>query len=624
MSDKSLYPFVAIVGQEDVKKAILLNLIEPEIGGVLLSGEKGTAKSTIVRSITPLIGKEVVTVPLNVTEDRIIGSINMEHAMKKGKFRFEPGLLMQAHKNVLYIDEVNLLSNTLSNTLLDAAASKINIVERESISYTHESDFLLIGSMNPEEGYLKSQLLDRFGFYVEVKGSQVIDERVEIIRRRMMYEENPSTFTELFSDDTKGLRKKIIKAKNLYPEVIVPEEITQLIAKLCAKAFVAGHRGDIVLTLGAKAHAAYMGRNCVTIMDIEAVLPFALPHRMRETPIEITEEKETNEDQTPADNENQEFKEQSSEDIDETTYQDISERDITEHEMMDDNYSPQVIEDEIFEIDESFIVKDIFGEMARKSLKIQGSGRRHKTKSFTKKGRYIKYRLPKDKINDIAFDATVRQAAPFQKSRDKGQMFVKIHHQDIREKVREDRIGNMIMFLVDTSGSMGINKRMSAAKGAIFSLLKDAYQKRDIVGMMTFRGNQTEVVLNTTRSIDLAYKKLQEIKTGGRTPLTLGIQNVVSYIKGQRAKNQNIVPIVIIISDGRGNVKLSEKSFVEELVSISKMASKEKIEFIVVDSETGFLKLGLAKTMADSLDARYLSLDELREGELVEVIKQLG
>lgn len=614
MKNKGLYPFSAVVGQEKVKKALILNLIEPSIGGVLLSGEKGTAKSTIVRAIDQLMGLSIVTVPLNATEDRIIGSIHMEHALKTGEIMFEPGLLKRADKNVLYVDEVNLLSKGLANTLLDAAASSKNTIEREGISYEHEADFILIGSMNPEEGYLKSQLLDRFGFFVEVKGSEVISERKEIIKRRLMYEANPFDFVESFKEEDMALQHKIEKARNFYKDVVLSDDIAKIIAKICQDTYVAGHRGDMAMTLGAKANAALEGRKHVTVQDVEEVMMFALPHRMRDTPMEMAPNEENDEPSVDESEENESTPENNDFDMDQTT------EDVPPQE----NLPPTEFEDEVFEIDESFVAKDILNDLVRKSLKIQGSGRRNKTRSDTNKGRYIKYRQPKGKVKDVAFDATVRHAAPFQNHRKKGGLLIKIHKEDIREKVREDRVGNLILFLVDASGSMGLNRRMSVAKGAIFSLLQDAYQKRDTVGMMTFRGEEASIALNPTRSVDLAYKRLQEIETGGRTPLSLGLKKSVEFIKSKRAKNRNIVPIVIVISDGRGNVSLSNQSYMDELKEISEDAAKEKIEFIVVDSETGFLKLGLAKTMAEKLDAMYLSLEELREGELVEAIKQIG
>lgn len=624
MKNNLLYPFSAIVGQEQVKKALILNLIEPAIGGVLLSGEKGTAKSTIVRSISSLTDKSVVTVPLNVTEDRLIGSIQLEHALKTGEIAFESGLLKTAHQQILYVDEVNLLSNSLTNVLLDAAALHKNVVQREGLSHEHASQFVLIGSMNPEEGYLKSQLLDRFGFFVEVKGSMVMAERIEVMKRRLDYETNRQSFIQSFETEEQVLRQLIFESKKRYSLVELSDEIKVLISRLCQEAFVAGHRGDITMTLAAKAHAAYLGRASVTIKDVEEVASLVLPHRMRETPMEIAPEMDTpsssNHDiEEPTSSSNEHDVEEAPLSSNESSTSPESNESSTES-----SEAPEGIdEDEHFHIDESFVAKDILNNLVRKSLKVQGAGRRNKTRSDTHKGRYIKHKQTKRKVRDVAFDATIRQAAPFQNHRIKDGLLIKIHKEDIREKVREDRVGNMILFLVDASGSMGLNQRMSVAKGAVFSLLQDAYQKRDVVGMMTFRGKDATVILEPTRSIDLAYKKLEEIETGGRTPLSLGLEKSVAFVKSKRAKNKHIVSIVIIISDGRGNVNLTGSSFIDELKEISENASHEHIEFIVVDSETGFLKLGLAKTMAEHLKGMYLSLEELREGELVEAIKQI-
>ncbi len=630
----SLYPFTAIVGQEKLKKAILLNLICPEIGGVLLSGQKGTAKSTIVRSITHLMkGLKVHTVPLNATEDRVLGSLNIEIALMEGKIEFEAGLLYQANDGILYIDEVNLLSDAITNLILEVSSMHVNRVEREGLSYSHDSNFILLGSMNPEEGYLKPQLLDRFGFYVEIEGSNILAERIEIINRRLEFESNPNEFISKFQENEEKLFHKITTAKDLLKSVSIPDSLLTVIAKLCSEAFVSGHRGDISLTLGAKANAAFDGRKIVSMKDIQDILDLALIHRYR-TPPSMMEQQDDNHNEDQSQNEAQEntkadTSEPENTDSDTAETETKEESDLEDKNDLEDELenqeldAPLEFEEEYFDIDENFVARDILSDLVSKRLKVQGSGRRTKTLSNSKMGRYIKYKLPKGKITDIAFDATLRNAAPHQKSRKKSDLLISIKCEDIREKIREKRIGNLIMFLVDASGSMGIDKRMREAKGAVFSLLQDAYQKRDTVGLITFRGNEAEVILNPTRSIDLAVNRLQKIQTGGKTPLALGVKTTVDFIKSKKAKDNNIVPIVVIISDGRGNVSMFGKKIITEIEEISKAASKENVDFVVLDTETGFLKLGLAKKMADQLGALYLRIEDLREGELVDAIKQV-
>ena len=619
----NFYPFSAIVGQQKVKKALILNLICPEIGGVLLAGEKGTAKSTIVRSISELMPeKEVINVPLNATEDRIIGTLDIEKTIKNGNVVFEDGLLKKCNRNILYVDEINLLSESITSLILDSSALGINYIEREGISFSHESKFILVGSMNPEEGHLKPQILDRFGFYVDVKGSIDVAERMEIMKRRIEYEENPKDFIFKYNDANEKILEKIQKAIKLVHKVSISDEIRTLIAKINLEAVTAGHRGDVSLALGSIANAAYDQRLEVTVDDVKEISEFVLQHRYRIPPEEVTEHRETEEEN------NEENNQESSEEEKEDNGESNNENRVENQEKLDPNEidSEDVKDDfqeENYEIETKFVAKDILSSAVNKRVKVKGSGRRNKTVSCSKRGRYIKYKIPKGKISDLAFDATIRMAAPNQKNRDKGDLLIAIRKEDLREKVREKRVGNTILFLVDTSGSMGIEKRMSTAKGAIFSLLENAYQKRDTVGMMSFRNNDVDLILNPTRSIDLAFKKLQDIKIGGKTPLALGIRKSVDYVKSLKVKDKEMSPIIVIVSDGRGNVSFKNKNIMLELEDIATEVSKENIQFIVVDTETGFLKLELAKKISDKLDAMYFKLDELRDGELVEAIKSV-
>ena len=624
------YPFTAIVGQEKAKKALLLNLICPQIGGALLSGQKGTAKSTLIRSLEQLmVDIKVKTIPLSATEDRVVGTVNIEEALLNGKQVYEPGILAEAHENILYIDEVNLLPDSIVSTVLDAASMAVNNIEREGLSYSHSCEFILFGSMNPEEGDMKPQILDRFGFFAELTGSMNKEERIEIIKRRIAYEENPIEFNKQFEKEDKELVKKVDIAKKMFKEVVISDDLIELIAKLNLEAFAAGHRGDIALTLGAMANAAFNRRKNVNLEDVKELADLALPHRFRNPPQdfkdttpeeneECPEDQPDNQSETHEDGDTQE-QEQTEELLPEVS-EDLSEEidnESNEGRGEEENTS----QEEQFEIGDVFKVRDILGDAFSKRMTSGGCGRRNKTVSSTRIGRYIRYRIPKGKVTDVAFDATLRSAAPYQNSRERGDLFISIKREDIREKVREKRVGSTIIFLVDASGSMGVERRMVEAKGAILSLLKDAYQNRDSVGMMTFRGNNAEMILSPTRSIDLAYKKLGDIKVGGKTPLALGIKSSVDLIRGLKAKKSDIQPILIIISDGRGNVPLTEKNLIEEIQGISIDASREKIKFMVIDTETGFLKLELAKKMAENLNATYFKLDEMRDGELAEKIK---
>lgn len=283
---KKDYPFTAIVGQEEMKEAIILNLINPELGGVLIRGQKGTAKTTAVRSIPQLMkDTKVVEIPINVTEDRVAGTIDIEEAFKAGKKKFEPGLLQEADGNILYVDEVNLLDDHIVDLLLDAAATGINTVEREGISYTHSSEFVLVGSMNPEEGSLRPQLLDRFAMVVDVTAEEDVEKRVQIVGNRIAYENNPVSFSRRFTKKQKELSLDIEEAKKRLPQVKVGKDLMRLAAEICIAYGTDGHRGEIGIIKTAKTISAREGREKVTKDDLERAARYVLPHRMCKNPL---------------------------------------------------------------------------------------------------------------------------------------------------------------------------------------------------------------------------------------------------------------------------------------------------------------------------------------------------
>ena len=269
------YPFSALVGQEQMKEAIVLNLIDPSLGGVLIRGQKGTAKTTAVRAISDLMKEmRVVEIPANATEDRVAGTIDVKAALRDGEKKFEPGLLAQADGNILYVDEINLLDDHIVDLLLDAAATGMNTVEREGISYSHRAQFVMIGSMNPEEGNLRPQLLDRFGMVVDVQAETDIDRRVEIIEKRLAYEKNPQSFCRKYAGKQKELRETICAAREILPE------------EICIECGTDGHRADIGMIKTARALAALDGRKKVQREDIEKAAQYVLPHRMRKNPLD--------------------------------------------------------------------------------------------------------------------------------------------------------------------------------------------------------------------------------------------------------------------------------------------------------------------------------------------------
>lgn len=287
MELKHVYPFAAIVGQDDMKTALMLNVIQPSIGGVLISGEKGTAKTTAVRGLAALLdGARVIELPVNASEDRVVGTINISRVMKDGQKQFEPGLLKEADGNILYVDEINLLDDHLVDVLLDSAASGINHVERDGISFTHSARFSLVGTMNPEEGTLRPQLMDRFGLSVSVSSSLAPEERIEVIRRRLSFERDPLSFIDRFSKESSELAEKLKIAKASYSKVCVPDEALDYTAAICSKLNVQGYRADITIIKTAAAFAALNERTKVEEEDILLAAKFALPHRMKSQPFE--------------------------------------------------------------------------------------------------------------------------------------------------------------------------------------------------------------------------------------------------------------------------------------------------------------------------------------------------
>ena len=662
----NIYPFSAIVGQDDLKLVLLLNAINPRIGGVLIRGEKGTAKSTAVRALAALLPEirvirgcqfscspdnlmemcdkcksnrnnhtivcrraRVVTLPLNATEDRIVGGIDFNFAIKHGKRELQPGLLAETHRGILYIDETSLLDDHIVDVILDAASSGKNVVEREGISFTHSSDFILVGTMNPEEGELRPQLLDRFGLCVEVKGEPEPAERILLMERREEFDSDPGAFIKKFIQENKIISRNIINARKILPEIRLPKHLRYFISELCTENNVAGHRADIILEQAAKAVAALEQRNDVTIDDIQKIALFVLSHRRRDSapppPSPQPEEKEDNNNQEEEDQDtNQENNPEQEENGDSMEGEDGAEKkdpsDLNPDIKGDEK--SHVAPEQIFEVGKTFKIKNFSAPKDRTFRK--GSGKRSRTRIFQKQGRYIKS-TTQNISGDIALDATLRAAAPFQKERKNiNGVAVSLTKDDIREKIREKRIGNLLLFLVDASGSMGAKGRMAASKGAVMSLLLDAYQKRDKVAMVSFRKDEAVVNLPPTSSVELAGNLLKEMPVGGRTPFSAGILRGYELLQNYLLKEPSGRPIVIIISDGKANKAVGdEKPVTEALYFAAKVAADERIRFIIVDTEEkGLVVFGLAKQFAEVTNAEYFKIDDLQANQLVNIIKE--
>ncbi len=637
------YPFAAVVGQEQAKRALLIALVNPHAGGLLIGGRKGTAKTTLVRAAQELVApRKIIDLPLNVTEDMLFGSIDIEYAVSKGERRFLPGILGRANGNVLYIDEANLLRQELLTAVLDANSAGFNHVERDGISFTHETSYTVIGTMNPEEGVLPSHVLDRFGMYVDVQGELETANRVEIIKRALDFGKDIAEFRKQYAESTEALRELVNVSRETLAQVEISEAMMQLAAQMCAQAFCAGHRAEIYLLEAARAIAALAKRTYILPQDMQEAAVYVLPHRMR-TPPEPQEAEQEEEPQNDQQDENQEPQDDDQEDNnqpdelppppqlpdnedDDGSEEDSDDNKEQDEEKQDEQNSNQLApEEQIADIDRSFRIPKLVLDMGKHTALRRGSGKRSSTKTDLKQGRYVRAELPKAKVEDLAFDATIRAAAPYQRMREANGCALNIQKEDLRQKVREKRIGNTFLFAVDASGSMGARERMGAVKGAIFYMLQDAYQKRDRVGMIAFRRQKAEVLLPITRSVDLAQKRLAEMPTGGKTPLADGLATALLTLAKLNKKDSELEPILVLVTDGRANaVEENGGDPIEAAVKMAEKIRKAKITSVVIDTENDFIKLGVAKKVAQAMGASYYNLRQLSKEQILRIVRNLG
>lgn len=634
---QTIYPFAAIVGQEQAKRAVLAALVNPRAGGLLIGGCKGSAKTLLVRSSSALLGKQqLINLPLNITEDMLFGSIDIEYAVSKGAKRFAPGLLSRANGNIIYIDEANLLRSELLTAVLDTAASGINCVERDGISYSEQLQFTVIGSMNPEEGTLPSHILDRFGMYVDVQGSKEISERVEIMHRILQFEQNPQSFCNTYAKETNDLKEQLEKAQELLAEVNITEAMMTLAAQMCAQAFCAGHRAEIYLLETARALAALAGRTYILPQDMDDAAQLVLVHRMRKPPEQQEEQQENTEQEPEEDNlENQDDESQDNDDDDcqlppppsnedkdngQDDDDDDNEREDEDNPPDENQLAP---EERIADIDKHFKMPKMLLDLGKNRAIRRGSGKRSTTRTDYKQGRYVRAELPKGKVEDLAFDATIRAAAPMQKLREDNGCALNIKSEDMRQKVREKRIGNTFLFAVDASGSMGARERMRAVKGAIFYMLQEAYQKRDRVGMIAFRRQAAELLLPITRSVDMAQKCLAQMPTGGKTPLADGLSKALLILSLLNKRDKEMEPVLILLTDGRANAVAEGDDPIASALKMAEKIREAKITALVIDTESGFIKLGLAKKIAAAMGASYYTLQNLSKDDIIHIVKNI-
>jgi magnesium chelatase subunit D len=658
------YPFSAVVGAApddmgDMALALILTTISPGVGGVLVRGEKGTAKSTVVRGLASVLPPieviagdrfstdphethplspdgpfpadaptetrpvRLVELPVGATEDRVLGSLHLEKALSEGVTTYEPGLLARAHRGILYVDEVNLLHDHLVDLLLDAAAMGRSTVERDGVSIEHAAQFVLVGTMNPEEGELRPQLLDRFGLTVEVSAPRDPLLRVEVVKRRLAYEADPDGFAARFADDEAELTDRIQVAQKLVGEVELGAWALTKIAEVCAAFDVDGMRADIVTARAACAHAAWNGRTDVLKEDVRAAARLALPHRRRRNPFDapgidedlldaILDDDDEPEPPPPPPPPPDEDDTPPLEDGPEPAERDASPPESPPSERESPSAGSGVQD----------VTVDAPGKPYRPRLfTVAGTGAGesgHRSRAVTQDGRRIGAERPGVRTGSIHLTETIRAAAPHQNTRERTGRRIAFRGDDLRVAVREGHESNLVLFCVDASGSMAARRRMEQVKTAILSLLLDAYQRRDKVGLITFRAGEATLALPPTSSVDIAAARLDELPAGGRTPLAEGLLKAADTLRLEHVRDPRRRPLLVVVTDGRATHGADSLARAHEMAA---HLADTGVSSVVIDCETGRFRLGLAHQLAEHLMAEYVPLGEVSAAALTDVVK---
>lgn len=615
----SAFPFSAIVGNEDLKRTLLLNVIEPRIGGVLIRGDRGTAKTTLVRALAALLppirtredcpascdpvdgpcaicgdvstvidrAPRLVELPLGATEDRVAGTLNLERALRSGERRFEPGLLAAAHRGVLYIDEVNLLPDHLVDLLLDVAASGTNVVERDGVTVTHPARFILVGTMNPEEGDLRPQLLDRFGLVVEARTPTDPAQRAEVVRRRIAFDTDPARLLADYEDREAGLRCTLTRAAHDVANVRVPEPMLALAVDLCIEAQADGLRPDLTVYRTARALAALAARAEVTKDDVLDAALLALPHRQRRHPLQPQQAPSVDDlvaarrdppppdDTADADGGDRASRPPATPPADGDTSAPTPPRsDLDERPSEGAPSAPD--RTQAPEAPRAFALPRTRG--ARHDL-----GRRGTRGIEAHRGR---------SIGSEPWDARTRDLAPLATA-----LARLTDAEAVRQHRRRAPARRLVLLLVDGSGSMGAHDRMAHTKGLLLGVLADAYQARDTVALQVFRDEAAPVLVDPTRNVERVAGVVTALPTGGRTPLALALHEAATTAATHRARGGDEV-LLVLVTDGRHR---------DDLAAAAAEVRTSGAHAVVVDTEAGPVRLGRARDLARELNAHYVA-----------------
>jgi magnesium chelatase subunit D len=687
------FPFSAVLGQDDLRLALILNAVHPAVGGVLVRGEKGTAKSTMVRALAAVLPPvdavpgcrfscdpaapdpacpdgphaaaeasarpaRLVELPIGASEDRLTGALDLERALGRGEAAFQPGLLAAAHRGLLYVDEVNLLPDHLVDVLLDAAAMGEAHVERDGVSVRHAARFLLVGTMNPEEGELRPQLLDRFGLTVDVVASREPRERAEVVRRRLAYEADPAAFVARWAEADAEVGRRIAQAREALAKVVLPDAELERIARICAAFEVDGMRADLVTARASIALAAWRGLTTVTDAEVRDAARLALPHRRRRNPFdapgldqEQLEQAARDADPGADDGPEDDGPDGGPDGGEPEGGPDGGENGGPEPEASDNRPSAprdtQARRNEGNGGESSEQQPAAPNQPARSTAPEQSAvaasdpyrtrlfsvpgvgegvpGRRSAGRS-NGRGRTVGAQKPVPGAAHgqvIHLPATLRAAAPHQAERRASDASdaraVRLRAADLRTAVRRDREGNLVLFAVDASGSMAARARMSAVKGAVLSLLLDAYQRRDKVGLITFRGKGAEVALPPTGSVEAAALRLAALPTGGRTPLAAGLLTAYDVVRRERLRDPRRRPLLVLVTDGRATGGAGALADARRAAAFLASAG---VTSIVVDCESGPVRLGLAADLAGHLGGEHVPMGSLSADALDRTVRR--